>query len=98
MFLSPTITANDYGDKQNVVYNEYKPILAAVTVEGGNKNDVNMERFLSDIIQLKIRYRTDIDETYHLIYNNQEYEIMNSFRYVGWHDTIIITANLCQLR
>lgn len=97
MFKEPKTTPNDYGDKQVTTYSDYKEILAGVTVTGGNKNTIDMELFLSDIIQLSIRYRTDIDETYHLIYKNQEYQIMNPFKYVGWHDTIVITANLLEL-
>lgn len=96
LFLKPNVTSNKYGDKQDVTYSDYKEILAGVTNVGGNKNTDNMEFFLSDIIQLQIRYRTDIDESYRLRYKDKIYEIMLPFREIGWHDGLIITANILQ--
>ncbi|HLO60953.1 MAG TPA: phage head closure protein [Bacteroidales bacterium] len=91
----PEYSASDYSTNQKVTFADYKNIRAGITWIGGNKSIQNYELFTSSVLQFKIRYRTDIDETFQIKFREREYTITSPFK-IDPQGDLIITAELKQ--
>jgi head-tail adaptor len=91
---APVQLTNEYGSKQSTEYvDTIISIWAGIKYIGGNKNILNYEMFASQILQFKIRSRSDFDESYRVKYKDKFYQIISINQY---DDNTIITSELLQ--
>lgn len=93
----PVYSSNDYSDKQIVEYTGRSIAMWARKIDiGGNKTIQNYELFHSQSLQFEIRYRSDVDETWRVKFNNKYYQITAPFKSTEYKRNIVITCELLQ--
>lgn len=75
-FQEKTVARDSFGSEQIKWVSKFST-LADIVFKSGSKENVNYELVNSQVIEINIRFRPDIKETFQIKHNNDYYEILS---------------------